>query len=69
MSAGARNRSATAIAAIERTISADSTERMRRSRSVISPWVVGMVASGAERLQSLLQASRFPWRRTAGIVR
>jgi hypothetical protein len=50
---GATNRSAAAIAAIDRTISADSTVRMRRSRSVISPWVEGMGASGAGRRPSL----------------
>ena len=53
---GATNRSAAAIAAIERTISADSTERMRRSRSVISLWVPRFMASGRA-LQSLPQGA------------
>jgi hypothetical protein len=41
------------MAAIDRTISSDSTVRMRRSRLAISPWVEGMLASGAKRRPSL----------------
>jgi hypothetical protein len=43
---GARKRSAAAIAAIDRTIRADSTPRMRLSRSVIAVVSRGMAASG-----------------------
>jgi hypothetical protein len=45
---GARKTSAAAIAAIDRTMRADSTPRMRLSRSVIAVVSRGMAASGRE---------------------